>query len=332
MPSAIDTETRAILAQPLVKGRNKPHSGIAWKPLIHPRADEICRENDDYFLQHWSFPSESGRETFVKAGFGRVTCLYFPLARDDRIIFACKLLTVLFLIDDLLEDMSLADGESYNAHLMPLMRGDVLPNRIIPVEFIMYDLWEEMRAASPTLADAILEPTFTFMRAQTDKARLSIKELGQYLIYRERDVGKALLSALMRFTMDIELTPEEQAAMLPLERNCSKQISVVNDIWSWEKEVRASQCGHKEGSALCSAVKVLAEATNLDIAATKRLLQLMVEEWSRVHDQITAEQVEAGCRPVVKLYMKGLEYQMSGNELWSRTTLRYVDQEPDSSL
>jgi aristolochene synthase len=61
----------------------------------------------------------------------------------------------------------------------------------IPVEFIMYDLWEEMRATSPILADGILEPTFTFMRAQTDKARLSIKELGHYLVYRERDVGKA---------------------------------------------------------------------------------------------------------------------------------------------
>ncbi|KAE8396118.1 isoprenoid synthase domain-containing protein [Aspergillus alliaceus] len=286
MPSAIDTD--AISAQLLLK-------------------------NDDYFLQHWPFPSEKRRETFVKAGFGRVTCLYFPLARDDRIIFACKLLTILFLIDDILEDMSLADGEAYNTHLMPLMCGDVLPNRDIPVEFLMYDLWEEMRAASPILADGILEPTFTFMRAQTDKTRLSIKELGHYLVYQERDVGKALLSALMRFTTDLELTPEEQAAM------------------SWEKEVRASQLGHKEGSALCSGVKVLAEATNLDIAATKRLLQAMVEEWNQVHDRLTAEQLAAGCRPAVKLYMKGLEYQMSGNELWSRTTLRYVGREAAAS-
>ncbi|KAL4922540.1 isoprenoid synthase domain-containing protein [Aspergillus aurantiobrunneus] len=323
MPSF--TDTTALPTRLLLKGTDKGQSDSAWKPLIHPRADETCRENDDYFLQHWPFPSEKSRETFVNAGFGRVTCLYFPLARDDRIIYACKLLTILFLIDDLLENMSLEDGEAYNAHLMPLMRGDVLPDRSIPVEYMMYDLWEEMRAASPVLADGILEPTFTFMRAQTDKARLSIKELGHYLVYRERDVGKALLSALMRFSMDLELTEKEHAAMVPLERNCSKQISVVNDIWSWEKELRASQSGHKEGSVLCSGVKVLAEATNLDIAATKRLLQAMVEEWNRVHDQLTAQQVAGGCRPAVKLYMKGLEYQMSGNELWSRTTLRYSD-------
>jgi len=48
-----------------------------------------------------------------------------------------------------------------------------------------------MRAFDKELADEILEPTFTFMRAQTDKSRLGIKELGQYLEYREKDVGKA---------------------------------------------------------------------------------------------------------------------------------------------
>lgn len=48
-----------------------------------------------------------------------------------------------------------------------------------------------MRAHDRYLADEILEPTFTFMRAQTDRARLNMKELGQYLEYRERDVGKA---------------------------------------------------------------------------------------------------------------------------------------------
>ena len=48
-----------------------------------------------------------------------------------------------------------------------------------------------MRAHDYDLAMEVLEPTFTFMRSQTDFARLTIKELGDYLIYREKDVGKA---------------------------------------------------------------------------------------------------------------------------------------------
>lgn len=55
----------------------------------------------------------------------------------------------------------------------------------------MYDLWESMRYHDKPLADEILEPTFTFMRSQTDRTRQHIIELGRYLIYREKDLGKA---------------------------------------------------------------------------------------------------------------------------------------------
>lgn len=70
-----------------------------WKPLCHPRVDEVSLEVDRYFLHHWKFPSEKAAKAFIDAAFSRVTCLYFPLAQDDRIHFACRLLTVLFLID-----------------------------------------------------------------------------------------------------------------------------------------------------------------------------------------------------------------------------------------
>ena len=70
-----------------------------WKPLIHPRHEETALEVDGYFLQNWKFPNAKAEKTFLSAGFSRVTCLYFPLSKDDRIHFACRLLTVLFLID-----------------------------------------------------------------------------------------------------------------------------------------------------------------------------------------------------------------------------------------
>jgi hypothetical protein len=99
-----------------------------WIPMCHPRAEEVARQVDAYFLQHWKFCNTKSEKVFLNAGFSRVTCLYFPLAKDDRIHFACRLLTVLFLIDDVLEDMSFADGEAYNEKLMPIARGDILPN------------------------------------------------------------------------------------------------------------------------------------------------------------------------------------------------------------
>lgn len=76
----------------------KPQPSL-WKPLCHPRVDEVSLEVDGYFLHHWNFSSEKAAKVYLDAAFSRVTCLYFPLAKDDRIHFACRLLTVLFLID-----------------------------------------------------------------------------------------------------------------------------------------------------------------------------------------------------------------------------------------
>ena len=225
---------------------------------------------------------------------------------------------------DVLEDMSFSDGSAYNERLVPISRGHVLPDRSIPSESILYDLWESMRAHDKALADEILEPTFSFMRAQTDRSRLSIGALGEYLTYRERDVGKALLSALMRFSMGLNLTAAELSSMNAIEENCSKHISVVNDVYSWEKEL-ASQTGHTEGAALCSAVQVLAGEANLNVAATKRVLWNMIREWELVHDELcnTRMASKEGCTVAAVRYMEGLKYQMSGNERWSQTTPRY---------
>ena len=71
----------------------------AWQSLRHPRANEVSREVNVYFIQHWPFPDSKAERKFINAGFSNVTCLYFPLAKDDRIHFACRLLTILFLID-----------------------------------------------------------------------------------------------------------------------------------------------------------------------------------------------------------------------------------------
>ncbi|KAF9870659.1 hypothetical protein CkaCkLH20_11965 [Colletotrichum karsti] len=228
-------------------------------------------------------------------------------------------------VQNLLEDMSLEEGSAYNERLISLSKGKAEPDRAVPVEWITYELWNDMRSCDKVLADAILEPVFTFMRAQTDKSRLSINELGHYLNYRERDVGKALLSALMRFSMKLHLSPEQLHSVHEIEMNCSKHISVVNDIYSWEKELLASQNGHEEGSALCSSVSVLSSETNLHFSASKRILWVMCREWELVHEDLVKRRLESqiACSSDLRAFMKGLEYQMSGNEAWSESTPRY---------
>ena len=49
----------------------------------------------------------------------------------------------------------------------------------------------------------------------------------------------------------------------------------------------------------------------------------MKRESEDSHIEMVARKVADGCSEAAKDYMMGLEYQMSGNELWSRTTPRY---------
>jgi aristolochene synthase len=70
-----------------------------FRAQIHRNEQEVTAEINDYFLKHWPFENEKARMKFVAVGFSRVTCYYFPLALDDRIALACRLITLLFLID-----------------------------------------------------------------------------------------------------------------------------------------------------------------------------------------------------------------------------------------
>jgi aristolochene synthase len=82
----------------------------------------------------------------------------------------------------------------------------------------------------------------------------------------------SLLSALMRFVMKLNLSTEELELIRDMDKNCSKHISVVNDIFSWEKELMKSMVGYEEGSVLCSSVQVMAAIAKISIDAAKRVL------------------------------------------------------------
>lgn len=70
-----------------------------WAPLCHPKASDVSDEVNGWFLKHWPFPDVKAEVKFLKSGFSLVISLYFPLAKDDRLHHACKLLTILFLVD-----------------------------------------------------------------------------------------------------------------------------------------------------------------------------------------------------------------------------------------
>ncbi|KAM3453265.1 hypothetical protein MY3296_003856 [Beauveria thailandica] len=104
--------------------------------------------------------------------------------------------------------------------------------------------------------------------------------------------------------MDLHLTADEVLSMKP---------AVSEDVRRRRASVQGAQ--------------ILSVSLGLD-EATKACLWTMVREWEVKHEPLCSVPfVPANISNISKeamLYLKGLEYQMSGNELWSRTTPRYL--------
>jgi aristolochene synthase len=125
--------------------------------------------------------------------------------------------------------------------------------------------------------------------------------------------------------MDLHISTEELESVADIEDNCGRHISLVNDIYSYEKERLASQSIEQEGAILCNAVQVLANQLDLGVAPARHMLWILIREWEYTHQDLVKRRMATlpKCTVELQAYMNGLEYHMSGNELWSRTTKRY---------
>ena len=136
----------------------------------------------------------------------------------------------------------------------------------------------------------------------------------------------------MRFGMAIQLTDKEQELVQLADSNASRQLTALNDVWSFEKEVLASETLDREGGVLCNSVTILASEIGLSEMGAKRMLAHISREYETRHGQLTETVLRSATAAgsddqsieKLRLYLKGLECQMSGNEAWSKITHRYT--------
>ena len=184
-------------------------------PLCHPLVKTLTRQVNDWISSSGHFKSEKEKKRYVGHETARVACLLYPRALDDRLIYACKLITVLFLLDgrhlrsaganinhllgayctlDVLESFSIEDGTVYTERLISIIHGDTEPKLCVPIEFMFDELWTEMRSCDAKLADIVIGPLVVVLRAMTARERLHIKTLDKYLLFRKQDIGQEYVS------------------------------------------------------------------------------------------------------------------------------------------
>jgi aristolochene synthase len=135
-----------------------------------------------------------------------------------------------------------------------------------------------------------------------------------------------LYTALIRFGANLHFKKNELESLSALESAAFRHMGVINDIYSWEREWRVFQENQTDGSQPLSAIYVLAKETGLSFTACKRLMYSYCRELElsikKIRDDLRDDSI-INMTPKMDMYIKGLEYFMCGNELWSQWTPRY---------
>ncbi|KAK7000163.1 Aristolochene synthase in complex with 12,13 Difluorofarnesyl diphosphate [Favolaschia claudopus] len=288
-------------------------------PKIHPLREDITQDVNAFFLAHWPFPNEKARKKFVESDFCYALCATWPESLDDRMRHACRLVTLVFLIDDLLDDMSLEEGQAFNNAILSLLQGHRMPNQELnAVESIACDIWADLRASDPggLLSQNILAGLMSFMAAQTDAVRT------------EKNIGlKAIITATGLYCTGLTIPMTDLAVAESLHEICMNHIVYGNDAWSYDKELKKAQetADHGPVQAFSSVSSLMDASGGITSRCAKRVLVFLQREMEVLFAERSDEVLRTKDTPEMRRYIKMLEYQMSGSELWGTKTLRYYE-------
>ncbi|KAI1923673.1 hypothetical protein LOZ12_000132 [Ophidiomyces ophidiicola] len=286
----------------------------------HPKSEEVVKQVIDFFLQSWKFKNEENKKSFVNQSQPWFIALSCPLSLDERLHWGCQLMTFDFLVDDVLDSMSVEEGLEYTSRIMECASGKRLPDRNVPAEWIAYDLFEEMRAADKQLADELLDDTLEILTIQADPKRLARMNLHEYFAFREVDMGKNFISGIMRFCMGLHMTVEELELVKSLESNASKHTSLVNDICSFEKEIVSAEAGFDLGT-MCSSLPIFMDLLGVGAPEAKRIIWQAIRAWEVRHSELVDEVLRQDPSPTMKAFCKGLD----GAFAFTRTKVMSMD-------
>lgn len=85
--------------------------------------------------------------------------------------------------------MSLKEGSALIDRIIGIVQGTIEPNKDVPAEWMMKEVWDNLASIDKVLTDQMKEPAFVFWRSQVAKERLAPKTLKTYLRYREDDIA-----------------------------------------------------------------------------------------------------------------------------------------------
>ncbi|EHA21645.1 hypothetical protein ASPNIDRAFT_129626 [Aspergillus niger ATCC 1015] len=133
------------------------------------------------------------------------------------------------------------------------------------------------------------------------------------------------VDTLMRFGMDILLTPEEEELVAPIVKPCYAALGLANDYFSFDIEWEEFQSSESSQNAMTNAVWLFMQWHQVGKEEAKRLVRQVTNDYEREYQQRVQEFIagEGKCNSKIQLYLTALGYQIPGNVTWSLRCPRY---------
>ncbi|KAI9371236.1 isoprenoid synthase domain-containing protein [Aspergillus egyptiacus] len=294
-----------------------------------PFAEQLTHNVHAYLAATWTFSSKAYKSAFFAMDVPRSVAFACPNGPIDRLESCALFVCLTGILDDAFSQMSISAAQAIGKKLLAIMTGTAEPDLCNPLEKIVDKIISDLTAQDAEFAKPVIKGAVALFMAQTAEERLGVMQLDEYFAFRFRDVGGEFFLAIARFVngVRIRMAPCQRGLFAKLEEAVVRHVILVNDVISFDKEVKEAEAGNQEGSAICSAVPILARNLGIGFDGAKRVLWMACRELEGTFDGL-ADEVRRGVKngeekEAAEKYILALRDFASGNEAWSRTTSRY---------
>ncbi|KAF8147637.1 isoprenoid synthase domain-containing protein [Mycena galopus ATCC 62051] len=291
----------------------------------HIRKDELTQATDSFFLETWPFQSQKERDLFVRFEGASWFCKCVPDGQFEKMIWACRVNALLFLVDDLLEKNSDDQGGSDLAdRVIEIIGGEVVPRTGSPVEELMNCIFRGIEASTRIEQyRQFSRLTCEYLRHQETPVHRNIPD---YLAFRRLNAAGYFVLATARYSLELYVTDDElqNPLLAECERLTIEADAMENDVVSYEKEVQDNTLGNNLVAILLQH-GVEGRAFDSASAAMVYIRELIAQHEAKLQDAISVALNDKvlGKSDAVCSWLHALPYIVSGNTWWSQQTGRY---------
>ncbi|KAI1261184.1 isoprenoid synthase domain-containing protein, partial [Xylariaceae sp. FL1019] len=251
--------------------------------------------------------------------FGDPFAICHCSADPDKLILLATLIDIMWIHDDVTEELSHEQANKCHEALSECLRLDVNPEDHETADVRQKTLAVVLRKAidiDPGQGDLLVKTLREYL-ATFDCRDDDFETMAQYMPYRIANCGYWMSSFFIRWGMGMSLRVAEYESIREYDTAMGNILGLTNDYFSWKVEQDQPTDRIRNG------VRVLTREHNIAAeSAQKLLLGMIVEEEARAA-YLKAERLKASVSPGISQYFHAIELYVGGSCYWHATAPRY---------